>query len=93
MKKIRLIDAAIIILTIVVFILILQKLFGSSPTEVQVTFGLASILFTFLLKINSSHNKLNREVGELKTDVQHIHQKLDDVEKSLIAIKTKLKVR
>jgi len=87
MKRLELIDAVIIVLTVIAFILIAQKLFGSSPTDMQVAISVFSLLSSFIIKLYFSHSRLNREVGEIKTEMHH---RFDAVEKSLLEIKEKL---
>jgi hypothetical protein len=70
---------------------ILTRIFGHSATDATIIVSLFSILSAFLIKINTSLYKLNRELGEFAIENKHcltsINKRIDSME---VIIKNKL---
>ena len=94
MVKVSFIDLLTIVAFLVVFYLILTRIFGHSATDMQLMVGVFTALMIYLAK-------LDREIGESKIDTKHrfgniesnmniFKDELAKVHKSLEAINNKL---
>ena len=73
------------IVIIVLFIMILTRIFGKSATDVQIYItiltGMLAIM-TYLIKSNNQISKMNREIGEMKTQITESFKKVrEDINK------------
>ena len=83
--KINWLEVLLWIMMIVIFIMILSRIFGNSATDIQVYLGFASILVVIMGYIS----RLNREVGEVKVGIKH---SFDKIKEDVGLIKKKLKI-
>jgi hypothetical protein len=70
--KFEWIDALIIALFLLSVYLILTRLFGHSATDLQIIFSVFSIYTSALFYIFNFLYKMNRELGEIKTEIRNL---------------------
>lgn len=84
------VDILAVILFLLSVYLILLRLFGHSPTEIEIMIMLFSLIITLIFKGYTEISKLNREVGEIKIGVMNEFKKVTE---DMQMIKNKLKIR
>ena len=70
MKRFNLIDLFIIVLSLLFFYFVLTRIFGHSATDFTIAIGAFSAIGTLFYKLYSNLYKLNREVGEFKSNTK-----------------------
>jgi len=71
-RKINLLEILFWIVMIILFIMILTRVFGKSATDFQIYLGFFTgllIIMGHIVALMSNINNLNREVGELKASM------------------------
>jgi len=77
-----LLNIVIIVLLIVGAYLFLTRIFGSSPTDLQLILWLFGFSVTLILKIFNMIYSLNREIGEIKIQMKNSFDKVrEDINK------------
>lgn len=76
MKKLKrminwILNLLLIVFFIIVIYLILERVFGNSPTDFQLILWISGFFGTAILKIFNLIYDINRETGELKTNVKN----------------------
>jgi len=75
---------------ILVIVWAIQLIFGGSPSLSEFNFAIAILLVTFLFKIY-------REIGEIKTDINHnffgVKKGFKDTKEDILLIKNKMKIK
>ncbi len=87
-KKINWLEILLWAIMVVLFIMILTRIFGNSATDIQIYLAFFSSLVLVAGYMISSNNKimshivkLNREVGEIKAEVNSFRKDKEEVEK------------
>lgn len=91
-KKIEWLEILFWMIMIVLFIMILTRIFGKSATDIQIYLAFfASLLIIMgrIIKLNNNFGKLSREIGEFK--IKTINS-FDKIKEDINSIKKKLKV-
>jgi len=87
----------LIILIIVGIYLFLNRIFGHSPTDLQLILWLFGFFGTAMVKMFSLVYNINREIGELKTNTKESFNKIrtdvSEIEQEISEIKNSLKVK
>ncbi len=81
-NKFTWIDGLIVLIFMVVVYMLLTRIFGHSATDLAITVGLFVLLFT-------NQYKINREMGELKSNMAHSFNKIRE---DVGLIRTRLRV-
>ena len=80
-NKIEPLEILLWIVMLILFYMILTRIFGHSATDIQIYLGFISgflIIMGFFMRSNDNYNKLNREVGEIKISMTHSFQKIKE---------------
>jgi len=84
-KKIEWLEILFWIIMIILFIMILSRIFGHSATDIQIYLAIFTGLFIIMghiLKLNNNIGKLNREIGEIKIQMISSFKKVrEDISK------------
>ena len=92
-KKIEWLEVLFWIVMVILFIMILTRIFGNSATDVQIYlafFTSSLIIVGYLIKSNNNTNNLSRELEEFKMKTIH---SFDNIKQDIILIKNKLKIK
>jgi len=101
MNKEDIIISASLILAIIFFLVsiyfIFLKIFGNSPTDLQVILTIATLLVSLLIFTIGSLYKLNREVGEFKINTKNSFDRFKEdvtiIKETTEKIKKKLRIK
>ncbi len=92
-KKIELFEVLLWIVAIILFVMILTRIFGNSATDTQIYLGFFTsllIIIGHIIKLNTNIGDINRELGEFK--IKTINS-FDNLKSDMELIKNKLKIK
>ena len=73
-KKIEPLEILLWVVILILFYMILTRIFGNSATDIQIYLGFLSsflVVIGFLIGTNNKVSNLNREMGEAKISIKH----------------------
>ena len=92
MEKVNVWDILLWLMMAILLFMILTRVFGNSATDVQIYLGIITsmiVIVGYMMKLMENDSKLNREIGEIKTNMSN---SFDKVREDMRLIKDKLKI-